>query len=421
MRLRADATGAISAAGDGEAHADATRQVRLRVAWVVVGSLVAAVTVHVAQPHSTAGGAVLLAAGAVLGELLVLRLDDGTGLPLSYAVLIVLITFSPAAAIALVLGAELVAFVVRVEPRRLVARARIGIQRILVAAGALGTYRVARHTFGGHEHLGAVLGVLAVTVVGALVVDELLRLATRKRSGLAGRGSVAWTALGSCAVLMSVGYSGVNGRGALGVWGPLLFSIPLLATWYSFERLDSISRTYRQTIEALAMAPELGGVVRMGHAERVAALAGDIGRELGLDDTNIDDLETAALLHHLGQVTLDEPAPGTRVDLREVAEVTAALLRDIEPLRAAAEIVAGEPLGARDSMRHPSSRITAAVGASSQALKVASAFDDFTEGEDARSAAALEALYSSPGYVYNSRALEALERILDRDGRVRRA
>jgi hypothetical protein len=393
----------------------------MRVAWVVVGSLVAAVTVHVAQPHSTAGGAVLLAAGAVLGELLVLRLDDGTGLPLSYAVLVVLVTFSPPAAVALVLGAELVAFVVRVEPRRLVTRAWIAAQRILVAAGALGTYRVARQAFGGGNHLGPVLGVLAVTVVGALVVDELLRIVARRGSGLSGRGSVAWTALGSCAVLMSVGYSGVNGRGALGVWGPLLFSIPLLGTWYSFERLDSISRTYRQTIEALSMAPELGGVVRMGHAERVAALAAGIGRELGLDESNIDDLETAALLHHLGQVTLDEPAPGVRVDLREVAEVTAALLRDIEPLRAAAEIVAGEPLGMRDSMRHPSTRVTPAVSASSQALKVASAFDDLTEGEDERSAAALEALYSSPGYVYNSRALEALERILDRDARVRRA
>jgi HD domain len=161
--------------------------------------------------------------------------------------------------------------------------------------------------------------------------------------------------------------------------------------------------------------------VRSGHSERVAALAAGIGRELDLDDARIDDLETAALLHHLGQVTLDEPAPGTRADLHEVAAVTAALLRDIEPLHAAAEIVAGEPLGARDAMRHPSMRVTAAVAMSSQALKVASAFDDLTEGEDDRSAAALEALYSSPGYVYNSRALEALERILDRDGRVRRA
>jgi hypothetical protein len=403
-------------------------RLRARVAWVVFGSLVAAATVHVAQPHSTAGGAVLLAAGAVLGELLVLRLDDGTGLPLSYAVLVVLVTcFAPVAAAALVLGAELVAFVVRVEPIRLVSRVWIAFRRIAVAAGALGAYRVARHALGSRGHLGAALGALAVAVVAALVVDELFRLAVRGRSGLAGRGRVAWAGLGSCAVLMAVGYGGVNGRGDLGVWGPLLFSIPLLGTWYSFERLDSISRTYRQTIEALAMAPELGGVVRSGHAERVAALAVAIGRELELDDVNVGDLETAALLHHLGQVTLDEPRPGARVDLREVATVTAALLREIEPLHAAAEIVAGESLGARDALREPttsrgsSTRGVSPVALASQALKVASAFDDLTEGADDRSAAALEALYSSPGYVYDSRALEALERIVDRDGLVRRA
>ena len=75
------------------------------------------------NPTRPPAGAVLLAAGAVLGELLVLRLDDGTGLPLSYAVLIVLVTCSrPPAAVALVVvGAELVAVVVRVEPRRFVA------------------------------------------------------------------------------------------------------------------------------------------------------------------------------------------------------------------------------------------------------------------------------------------------------------
>jgi hypothetical protein len=397
-------------------------RLRTRVAWVVIGSLVAAVTVRIAQPHSSAAGAVLLAAGVVLGELLVLRLPDGTGLPLSYAVLLVLVTgFAPLAAIALVVGAELVAIVVRVEPRSVLLRLWVGFQRLLVAAGALGTFRIARQAFGSRTHLGAVLGALAVTVLAAIVVEELLHLVTRRRSALVGRGSVAWTALGSCAVLMAVGYSGVNGRGDLGVWGPLLFSIPLLGTWYSFERLDSINRTYRQTIEALAMAPELGGLVRTGHGTRVAALASEIGRELDLDDTNLANLETAALLHHIGQVTLDEPPAGSRADLREVAVVTAALLREIEGLQDAAEIVAGEPLGARDSMRHPSSKTTPAVAVASQALKVASAFDDLTEGEAERSAAALEALYSSPGYVYSSRALEALERILDRGDRLGRS
>jgi hypothetical protein len=396
-------------------------RLRSRVAWVAAGGLLAAATVHVAQPHSSAGGAVLLAAGVVLGELLVLRLDDGTGVPLSYAMVLVLVAcFPPVAAAVLLVGAELIAIVIRVAPADFHGRVWIGFQRLVVAAGALGAYRAARHAFGGRSHLGAVLGMLAIAALAALVVDEVIRLASHRRSGLAGRGRTAWTALVSCAMLMTVGYGGVHGRGDLGVWGPLLFSIPLLGTWYSFERLDSISRTYRQTIEALAMAPELGGVVRSGHATRVAALATDIGHELGLDDSNLEHLETAALLHHLGQVTLDEPAPGARADMPEVAAVTAALLREIEPLRAAGEIVAGESLAARDALRVPAAWRASPVAVASQALKVASAFDDLTEGVTNRSAAALEALYSSPGYVYDSRALEALELILNRDGRVRR-
>jgi len=179
---------------------------RARAGWVVAGSVVAAITVHIAQPHATTAGAVLLAAGVVLGELLVLRLDDGTGLPLSYALLLVLVTsFPPAAATALVVGAELVSLVVRVEPSSIVARGFVAARRIVVAAGALGAFRVARHLFGARVHLGAVLGALVVTVVAALVVDELLRFLGRQRSGLIGRGNVAWTALGSCAVLMAVG------------------------------------------------------------------------------------------------------------------------------------------------------------------------------------------------------------------------
>jgi hypothetical protein len=394
---------------------------RDRVAAAVAGSILASVTVRIAQPHSTAAGAVLLGAGVDLGELLVLRLSDGTGLPLSYAVLVVIVTsFPPLAVVALVLGAELVAVVVRDEPRAPASRIAIGAWRVLVAAGALGAFRVARHLFGARVHLGAVLGALVVTVLAVLLVDELLRFASHRRSGLVGSGNVAWSALGSCAVLMSVGYSGVNGRGDLGVWGPLLFSIPLLATWYSFDRLASINRTYRQTIEALAMAPELGGLVPDGHAQRVARLATAIGRELDLDDAQLQTLETAALLHHIGEVTLDEPAAGASADPNEVAAVTAALMLGIEPLQPAADIVARVPLGARDAARTGGSRF-GPTSMCSHVLKVASDFDDLTGGDGARAADALDALYASPGYVYNLRALEVLERLLDRSHRPARA
>ena len=72
---------------------------------------------------------------------------------------------------------------------------------------------------------------------------------------------------------MAIGYHGVDDEGEFGIWGPILFFTPLLAAWYAFERLDSATLAYRQTIEALAMAPELGGLVPAGHSERVASLA----------------------------------------------------------------------------------------------------------------------------------------------------
>ena len=74
---------------------------------------------------------------------------------------------------------------------------------------------------------------------------------------------------------------GVEGIGGMGLWGPAVFTIPLLAAWYSYEHLALIRRTYDQTIRALGAAPELGGMVRDGHAERVAEVAVAMGGTLG--------------------------------------------------------------------------------------------------------------------------------------------
>ncbi len=49
-------------------------------------------------------------------------------------------------------------------------------------------------------------------------------------------------------------------------------------------------------------------------------------------------------------------------------------------------------------------------------LKVASAFDELTDGRDEHAAWAVEALYTGPGYVYDGRVLGALERVLERRG-----
>jgi hypothetical protein len=113
------------------------------------------------------------------------------------------------------------------------------------------------------------------------VVAEIARMARERRFVIPMHGRMADLALVTSAMLMAVSDQGVHGEGGMGLWGPAIFTIPLLGAWYSYEHLEIIRRTYDQTIRALGAAPELGGLVRSGHAERVAALAVAIASERG--------------------------------------------------------------------------------------------------------------------------------------------
>ena len=53
---------------------------------------------------------------------------------------------------------------------------------------------------------------------------------------------------------------------------------------------------------------------------------------------------------------------------------------------------------------------------SGQILKVASAFDELSEGRPTQASLAFEALSCAPAYLYDERVLAALELVLDRAG-----
>jgi hypothetical protein len=215
---------------------------------------------------------------------------------------------------------------------------------------------------------------------------------------------MAWLAVASSGMLMAIGYAGVDGKGDFGIWGPILFATPLLAAWYAFERLDAATLAYRQTIQALAMAPELGGLVPVGHAQRVAVLAVSMGDRLGLHAHELDDLEMAARLHHVGQVTLDDPEVAGRPEPYHVAAVTSSMLREIQPLAAAGDIVAGEGDDSRQKV---------AV----QVLRLASEYDELTIVDGMLPDHAFETLRTAPRYIYEERVLSALERAVDENSR----
>ncbi|HUI49165.1 MAG TPA: HD domain-containing protein [Acidimicrobiia bacterium] len=373
---------------------------RRRLGLVCLLGLAAGAIVHFAGGSGDTAALACLAAGLVLGEILSLRLEDGAALPLSYAVLVVIAaSFSARQYAIAVLSAELVSILLRITDRSRRWRLTIFAVRMAVAAATFIAYQAVWHLVGQREEVAAVLVSLAAAAAAQVLVDVTASKLFHLGASFTPRGRLAWLAIVSSGMLMAIGYRGVNGDGRLGVWGPLLFATPLLAAWYAFERLDTATRSYRQTIEALAMAPELGGMVPAGHSQRVAALASAMGEQLGLSADDVHALEMAALLHHVGQVTLDEPQNEHGADAAEVMAVTGAMLREIRPLVAAGEIVAGE-------VEEPKRRLAA------QALRLASEYDDLTARDNVPGDLAVESLRSAPAYVYDERVVAALERVL---------
>jgi hypothetical protein len=181
-----------------------------------------------------------------------------------------------------------------------------------------------------------------ITLAGAgiLVVDLVDGIQEHRVASARARGAdVALVRVASSYRSAAAGSLGTVARPL----GTPSFSIPLLAGWYSFELLARTRRTYRQTVQALGVAPKLGGLARAGHVQRVAALSAALGRQLGVREGQIEDLETAAWLHHLGAVCLDARAPGGQLPPAEVAHAGAELLRASHARASAGDIVGSEP------------------------------------------------------------------------------
>jgi putative nucleotidyltransferase with HDIG domain len=66
--------------------------------------------------------------------------------------------------------------------------------------------------------------------------------------------------------------------------------------------IAALERGYLDTIRSLAAAVDAKDPYTRGHAERVAALAVEVGRELGLDPDALRALEYGGILHDIGKI-----------------------------------------------------------------------------------------------------------------------
>jgi hypothetical protein len=201
---------------------------------------------------------------------------------------------------------------------------------------------------------------------------------------------------------------------AMGLPGLAVVLAPLLVTQLAFRRYARIRSTYLETVRALSRVTEVGGYVERGHSHRVSALAVAVGRELGMSEPDLLDLEYAALMHDIGQLSLADPIPGgatvlvSMADQLRIAELGAEIIAKAGVLDKVAELVRYQNLPARGRDPEPP------VG--SRIIRAANAFDDLVGGSTDRDrrGAALERLRLDTAYEYDAGVVEALSVVAGR-------
>jgi hypothetical protein len=357
-----------------------------------------------------------LATAAALGLAMTVACPNGTAV--SYgAPLVVAVT-----AVAMVLG--LIPSLVRRRPIRLtdLANSLVGITIAAVIFRELPISdgrTMLELQAGWPADLLALVMVLVCAL--ALTVEVLLVAAVR-----AGRSQAPLlrtfqdeftAAFGLTAALSATGAIVALAERPLGVVAIPLFLFPLVLTQFAVRRQSAIRRTYGQMIRTLSRLTEFGGYTEPGHASRVAELSRAIGQQLGMSEREVLDLEYAALLHDIGQVSLTEPIPGgatvlaAPADQRQIAHDGAEIVRQTGVLDNVAVILEAQTTSYRQ-VRELGEDLPLA----SRIIKVCNAYDDMAGSRPipGRRDAAMERINLGLGYEYDPRVVDALVRVLER-------
>jgi HD-GYP domain-containing protein (c-di-GMP phosphodiesterase class II) len=208
--------------------------------------------------------------------------------------------------------------------------------------------------------------------------------------------------------------------------------IPLVLTVVSLRQFAIIRQTQWQTIQALSRATELAGYTEPGHAARVARLSLLMGGDLGLPVRRLRRLESAALMHDVGQLSLPDPIPAGATVLATVAQQVDIARRGAEVIRRTgvmdqvADVIelSAVPLavinrgyhddGCAIAVRGPEGRPPNDITLEAGIVRVSNAFDDLVGAEPSypRQQMALEQIRVGEYASFDPRVIDSLGRVL---------
>jgi hypothetical protein len=363
---------------------------------------VAAALALLAKIHGLAALGVAGLAFLLAGSLLLVVQAPVGSIPLGYALIIALAELTSLDVYFTVLGVALLVTVPVLATRYGQVDALKRVARWLVAGAACGGADFVASAFLRGTSAEATLFHVVIGGTVFLGADLVLRGVLPSASSPAMRLSESWpvqVSLLCAAALLAVGYR------QEGEWMALVAVLPLVMTRFAFERYAAAQQAYRQTIKALSIVPEVAGVTPLGHGERSAVYAVALARELGLGTDAIDRLATAARLHHIGYVTVDDPQEaaydGNRVLL---ARLGGEILRQTQFLANVGDLV--------ESVHADNPARATREGA---VLRVATGFDHLVLDNPERATGAVQLLAFEQDDPYGDAAVLALRQVLETD------
>ncbi|MFI6400742.1 HD-GYP domain-containing protein [Streptomyces sp. NPDC050548] len=275
--------------------------------------------------------------------------------------------------------------------------------------------------------LPALAAVLAFCLVLTALDGGILALAERVPLRRAWRGLFPRS-------LAPIGVHGLAGLMMAVLWrspyGPvaaLLVLLPMGVSWWVFAQYHREHAAHQATIRALVQAVDIKDGYTRGHSERVGQASMMIARELGMDDSRVEVLRFAGILHDVGKLgvptrLLRKDGPLTPEERRVIElhpEYGHEIVRGIGFLGEARAAVLHhhERL---DGSGYPYGLLGSQIPESARVVAVADAFDAMTSTRSYRRArpvpAALAELERCAGAQFDPRMVAALMLALGKYG-----
>jgi len=185
----------------------------------------------------------------------------------------------------------------------------------------------------------------------------------------------------------------------VGAWGFVLFGIPYLVSRHSFALYMEIRSDLKEFVRALAEVLEEVDPYTRHHSMRVSQYAVRLARGLKLPESQVEEVEYAALVHDLGKIgpqhqhILQKPGSLSQEEQRTLRAHPAAgaeIVAKVRSLRRAAEIVRSHH-ERPDGQGYPFGLRSDDVPLGARILNVTDAFDAMTSDRPYRRALSVEA------------------------------